>query len=63
MREIAQSGPHGLQDAVPHRVGDQMPPQDPCRRRRQALASQDIGGNTILTRTYLKIVDGLNSPP
>lgn len=33
MRETAQSGPHGLQDAVPHRVGDQIPPQDPCRGR------------------------------
>ena len=49
MREAAQSGPQDLQAAVPHRVGDRIPLQDPCRRRCQMLAGQDTGGAGILS--------------
>ena len=48
MRETAQSGPRGLQDAVPHRVGDQILPQDPDRGRGQVFAEQVAGGAEIL---------------
>lgn len=50
MRETAQGCSHRLQDAVPYRVGDQIPPQDPCRGNREILASQAAGGAEILSR-------------
>mgnify|MGYP006267566227 CR=1 FL=1 len=45
MRETAQGRPHRIQNAVPHSVGDQIPPQDPCRGSRQILADQAAGGS------------------